>query len=479
MKICKLSWHAHPVLGDFKINLKKSDGTPYDTVIFAGENGSGKTIILDSLFNYFSGNPLGDINGPIADTDARIVLEAFFSENEGITDTFENVVHKANIESTLKQNPRTKTQFLNDDGSKAMVALIPPNTARAIYSQVAINYNAKRITATMNNELDKINNPSEKSSDDLATEITQLFLDIHKDDSSELAQWVDAHQGEIPIDEVQHKRIRRFTRAFKYVFGNKLIFKSVQGLRVIFDKNGHEVPIDQLSSGEKQIVFRGGFLLRNHGAMNGATVLLDEPELSMHPKWQEKMLGFYQTLFKDDSGLQTSQIFIATHSDHILKSALENDNVLIVMLKNNIPPEYIHKNDRGMVLKTVTLAEIKWRIFDLPTTDFHDQLWAELSYDDSTNTVKKVIDLDAELTSAAVGDPCKLKAWKGYQADSTQPDGRRPNTGYNTYSLPSYIRNYIHHPEFTDINNVADNAAYTDEELRQSIKFMIEILQIP
>ena len=46
---------------------------------------------------------------------------------------------------------------------------------RVIYSQIAINYNTKSITATTNSQLDKTESRSEKSSDNLATEIKQLF----------------------------------------------------------------------------------------------------------------------------------------------------------------------------------------------------------------------------------------------------------------------------------------------------------------
>lgn len=475
MKICKLNWYGHPVLGDFSLNLTKTDGTPYDTVIFAGENGSGKTVILNSLFDYFNQHPIGNISFGAKNNGVQLALEVVFDENDIIIDKTENRVFNAKI--TLNEiEGKVNTQFFNNGGSSVQVGNIPQSVARAIYSQIAINYNSGNITATTNSELDKINNRSEKSSDNLATEIKQLFLDIHRDDSSELSQWVDANQGIVVPQDVQHKRISRFRNAFKNVFKNKLIFKGVMGLNVLFEKNGVEVPIDQLSSGEKQIVFRGGFLLRNQGVIGGATVLLDEPELSMHPKWQERILGFYQTLFTDESNTQTSQIFIATHSDHILKNALENDNTLIIMLKDGSAPEYIHKNNRGMALKTTTLAEVKWRIFDLPTTDFHDQLWAELSYDDLTGDVKNVKNLDTELANIINGDSSKLKAWTGYQADSTQPSGRRTNRGNDTKSLPTYIRNYTHHPEFTDINNVTDNIAYTEDDLRNSIEFMISVV---
>lgn len=475
MKILKINWYGHPVLRDFELCLTKNDGTPYDTVILAGENGSGKTKILESMFDYFSKNPLGNFNGPVENYDARITLDVVLDENDGIVDSDGNAIHRAKIEARTDNSGNVKTQFLDDRGTSVNVSSIAQSAARAIFSQIAINYNAKVITATTGNELDKIKIRSEKSPDDLATEITQLLIDIYKDDSGELAEWVETHRGVAPTDEVLHKRMRRFSKAFDVIFDN-LKFKGVQGLKVMFEKNNHEVSIDQLSSGEKQIVFRGGFLLRNQGAMNGATVLLDEPELSMHPKWQEKILDFYRRLFTDDIGSQKSQIFIATHSDHILKNALNDDNALIVKLKYNTSPEYIHKGDRGMILKTVTLAEIKWRIFDLPTTDFHDELWAELSYDDITNTVKNVATLDAYLVNAAAGSTIKLKEWKGFQSDSTQPNGRRANARNDTHSLPAYIRNYTHHPEFTDINNVFDNVTYTDEELRTSIQFMIDSL---
>jgi energy-coupling factor transporter ATP-binding protein EcfA2 len=312
MRICSVRWYDHPVIGDFTINfLKKADGTPYDTIVLAGENGSGKTTVLDGLFRYFSDYPLhASVNVPVADTDARIEIEIYLNEADGIKDTSGNSIHKAKSRAHLNDNPSMNTQYYKYDGSEVTVNNIPQTAAHAIYSQAAINFNVKNIRATTDIALDKADIRSDKSSDDLATEITQLFLDIDKDDSSELAQWVDNNKGVAPPDEVQRKRIKRFTKAFERVFGNKLKFKGVNGLRVLFEKNGREVSIDQLSSGEKQIVFRGGFLLRNRGAMSGAAVLLDEPELSMHPKWQEKILGFYRTLFLDESGLQTSQIFI-------------------------------------------------------------------------------------------------------------------------------------------------------------------------
>jgi len=91
-----------------------------------------------------------------------------------------------------------------------------------------------------------------------------------------------------------------------------------------------------LSSGEKQIVFRGAFLLRNQQTSQGCCILIDEPEISLHPIWQGKIFNYYRKLFVSENGSQTSQLFIATHSQYVLRSALENSaNTLILLLNNN------------------------------------------------------------------------------------------------------------------------------------------------
>ena len=47
MKITRIKWPGnHPILKGLELNLKKNDGTIYDNLIIAAENGYGKTTIL-------------------------------------------------------------------------------------------------------------------------------------------------------------------------------------------------------------------------------------------------------------------------------------------------------------------------------------------------------------------------------------------------------------------------------------------------
>lgn len=74
----------------------------------------------------------------------------------------------------------------------------------------------------------------------------------------------------------------------------------------VFDQDGIVIGMDQLSSGEKQLllVLLKVFLLERKPAI----VLMDEPDISLHISWQQKLIEAMRTL--NDS----CQIIITTHS---------------------------------------------------------------------------------------------------------------------------------------------------------------------
>jgi hypothetical protein len=41
--------------------------------------------------------------------------------------------------------------------------------------------------------------------------------------------------------------------------------------------------------------------LQNKNSINGNPILIDEPEISLHPNWQLKILDFYKNIFIDES----------------------------------------------------------------------------------------------------------------------------------------------------------------------------------
>ncbi len=109
---------------------------------------------------------------------------------------------------------------------------------------------------------------------------------------------------------------RRFTdlRMHLTIFFENLeydkVIDSATEKKLLFKKHGKSISIDDLSTGEKQIVFRGSYLLRNIGKLETAAIFIDEPELSMHPKWQQNILKYYKDLFKGADGLKSNYFLL-------------------------------------------------------------------------------------------------------------------------------------------------------------------------
>jgi predicted ATPase len=79
-----------------------------------------------------------------------------------------------------------------------------------------------------------------------------------------------------------------------------------------------EVPIEALSSGERQLLVMFGHLFFNSFGDRSNVFVIDEPELSLHLRWQEILLQEMQ-----DSSSR-AQFIIATHSPEIVGDLTEN-----------------------------------------------------------------------------------------------------------------------------------------------------------
>ncbi len=69
---------------------------------------------------------------------------------------------------------------------------------------------------------------------------------------------------------------------------------------------------------------------------NSSLICIDEPEISLHPEWQEEIIEKLQNAFKDINGCH---FLIATHSPQVV-SGLKSENGYILDLENNI----LHKS---------------------------------------------------------------------------------------------------------------------------------------
>lgn len=447
MKIKKVKWRNHIILGNLEIDFFNSTtGEPYETIVFAGENGTGKTTILETISTFLN---LGSFEH--FDFIEYILNKNVFKAiptSDGTThpnffDVYDNNGAVQKIRTDKSNN------FQGIEGSA-----IDLRKNGCIFSKARADYKTQQIMSTTTKQLDADKYDNDKEDD--FTSLKQLLVDIQNQDNSVYVE-LNRGLGENPKSWAEYypsSKIFRFKNAFDNFF-DKITYEKVEDIAnekaILFNKNGKTISIDRLSTGEKQIVFRGSFLLKNNKRLDGAAIMIDEPELSMHPKWQTNILKYYKDLFTENSQ-QKAQIFLATHSEYVLKEALmERTKNLVIVLNENGGSISMKKIDAPSVLPSITSAETNYLAFDVVSNDYHIELYGYLQNKESKNTVKSCddfIQLNNNYNPAIHRKPSSFGA-----------------TYYET--LCTYIRNAIDHPDPTK--------NFTEEELRTSIKLLIEL----
>lgn len=314
IRIRKVEYIGHPVLGDLKLDFTDLNNKSLETIIIAGENGVGKSTLINSLYSLCS-NPI-----PIAK------MEKYEFEID------ENIYN-------YKKTKVNDTQFrhswipLNDSFQRN------PGMFKGIYSKVDINFNSRQISAVTSKNIDQ-NINSIESNENLPNEINQLIIDLQTLDDSDLATaYRDAIQNHTSLENLStDNRMKRFKQAFSNIF-SEMQYSGIENnnnrKEIIFTKYGKKIAINKLSSGEKQIVYRGAFLLKDCNSLAGAFVFIDEPEISLHPEWQKRILNYYCDIFRNSEGQQTSQMFVVTHSPFIIHNENRKNDKVIILSRNS------------------------------------------------------------------------------------------------------------------------------------------------
>ena len=389
MYLSHLHIKNHPILKDLTLDLiNPKTNEPYAVVAFVGENGCGKTTILNEIFNYEKSEFIFDKQTPY--TLVPKPFDALYLR-----------------QGSLHRNAMKEVRKLIDGQD-----MYPTNSAT--YTGGANPFGLRS-----NNAVNRINEGLkllEKLGDD---EITIIFKENH-------------------IDEV-------------WCSGE--VTKKIDGQE-------HGYNITNYSSGQQEILLK----IKDIRKMASGTdcVLLDEPETSLHPRWQKEIVNLINLMLTDVDG-NVPQIFLATHSEKVLESLICREDVLIVRLsKDNgdIKTETI--SDMDLCLPTPTFAELDYVVFHIPSMDYHDQLFTYFGafFDKDTSTA---IDLKVERKLGKIYGKHNIDQFKKERAFT------KFNKFYMTKMLPTYIRDYFHHP-----NEIVPP---TEEELEKSIRIMRELVK--
>lgn len=171
---------------------------------------------------------------------------------------------------------------------------------------------------------------------------------------------------------LQHKpksRSKHFTVDFFNPYYNTDYFPFIQELEklsiIVLDeikmkKFDADVSIGELSSGEYQLIL--GLLGIFATIRPRSIILIDEPEISLHPNWQIQYISMLKKMFKT---YNDCHFIICTHS-HFLISGLENESSAIVALERSKDGTVARHLD-GVDVYGWSAEEILYNIFRVKT----------------------------------------------------------------------------------------------------------------
>ena len=317
MKIKNLHIKEFKGLRDISINFEKND-EPLDLVVLAGSNGSGKTRILESIKDYFES---------YIDIQAiKIInnLQIFFEKEE--KECIDKIGSEKYFYSTLKYfSLNDKKENLNDSSYlviKKNLLILP----KIIYVPTEINFQKMNTASTtLVQEYNFINIVN-----------TNLIKDIPSYIATKMISAMLKNKNE-KVGDVQKKVFNEINEIFENLSIDvkvEDISQDGRNITLFTNSSGDKFDINELSSGEKQLFLRT-LAIKMLNPEN-SIILIDEPELSLHPKWQQRIVDVYKKIGKNN------QIIIATHSPHILGS-VKKENIML-----------LDKDDEGKIgVKTI------------------------------------------------------------------------------------------------------------------------------
>ena len=339
MKVEKIKFNDHEVFNDLEIDFKNKDKETQDTIIIIGENGSGKTTLLKCIYDSFD----IDEKGYKQITDTNIELTP--------------ALYTTSVKLEDNEVGMLSPDIVFETGDT-------PNEPKVVYMPAEINFEkVNKVDNTFNfrpcfqNIVDQ--NMTENIPSLIATKINK---EIFKNRNKTIGEIIDNVCDDInSIFKIMDLDVR--LAGLSEDNETKPVFKNS------FNK---EFDITGLSSGEKQLFLRA--LSLKFLEVNNSVILIDEPEISLHPQWQRKIIDVYKSIGNNN------QLIIATHSPHIVGSVKSDE--LRVMTKDSKEIRIVDNNNLSETYGK-SIADI------LSTTMELDSLRNE----DITNKLNKVYEL--------------------------------------------------------------------------------------
>lgn len=404
--------------------------------VFVGENGSGKTSLMDALvlpiLEYKASSvSIGDFFDKDHDIHIKIFADQDFSYDGTIPRTsfkgkgfeFEAKIRARGAAAYLSSIIVSDQKFIRADGETK-----PEDNKPDLRLKVDNPWKGSRFTDNDILYLDRNRTFQTRTGTYNSTRFDRVMEDYNYQYLKQFTPTKDldkAITGKILTFENPH--LKNAFDKFQEIYGEPIrlnVIDNHQPFKNAFfalaKSNNHQIPLSSIGSGFEMIftILYSYYLSRQSGKQ--LILLIDEPELHLHPSLQEAFSKLLLEFSKD------SQIFITTHSPLLIKQIMTSPKPLIkIMLKE--PGLVKESSIATRKLSYLSANEINYIAFQVPTEEYHNELYEELFNQHATSTQIKNFDVD--YFQRALGEAATYE-WKGMP---------------NQVSIHTYVRNQIHH----------------------------------
>lgn len=321
MKITEIQINNLMGIENLSLKFRHPNGRPLDMVVLAGPNGCGKTSLLEACILVLGRKDLlpnpREISQYIRKGADQFSMFANFMMSDGRTGSAKIIqgdeerigteFYLSGLTQALKE--RVVTQKEVDSVSKAE-QMVEKFQIPAKY------FSSWRYPKLVGSIPVSIGDKSEKTSD---TEDNRLYRIKQRLINLTATKAFEDDQDIIAEEKSAYEAINDLWTYFYPTKNERFVAKRVSrdaldGFDIFLEGRASEpVPLDHLSSGEIEVFTLIGQKII--APVSEGVILIDEPELHLHPSWHRVILRALKKIFSGN------QIICATHSQEILDSA--------------------------------------------------------------------------------------------------------------------------------------------------------------
>lgn len=439
------------VVDNFNIPDGTNEGSGLTLIV--GDNGCGKSTLLDAIgmcmLDYKGSSfNIGDFNNPKKETNIVFTSNEAFKVLGSMPNSdfhAKGFKFKANIRSTKSksylQSPIVFDQYYISTNPDKPSPKSPDLRLSVNNPFLGKRFNETDILFLDKNRIFQVKSGSFNNTrfDRLMSDFnTQYVKSLIKEEISDLNE--DLNQ-KIKLGKIKNEFLENAINEFENMSGKRVKLDFINNYEpfsnasfIIRENENIQVPLSSIGSGYEMIfsLLYSYYLSKQNGKK--IIIIIDEPELHLHPNVQKKFVDFLLKISID------SQVILSSHSPILVKQLLYNSNIRTIIINNDKTVSIID----DFKLSYLSSNEINFLAFGLATEEYHNELYEELKINNFPGGIN-IKDFDLNFFVKIENETTNYP-WKG-----------KPNE----VTLHTFIRNQIHHR--------SENGEPDYDELKRSI----------